>query len=106
MGRYKDVIVYGGENIYPDGVEEVLTSIKGVREAAVVGMKDETFGEVPKAFIVKQPGSPLSEEDVLSYCKGRLSDYKIPTVEFVESLPKNPVGKVLKNVLRDRKQYA
>lgn len=69
-------------------------------------MKDETFGEVPKAFIVKQPGSPLSEEDVLSYCKGRLSDYKIPAVEFVESLPKNPVGKVLKNVLRDRKQYA
>ncbi|MED3728879.1 class I adenylate-forming enzyme family protein [Priestia filamentosa] len=106
MGRYKDVIVYGGENIYPDGVEEVLTSIKGVREAAVVGVKDETFGEVPKAFIVKQPGSPLSEEDVLSYCKGRLSDYKIPAVEFVESLPKNPVGKVLKNVLRDRKQYA
>jgi acyl-CoA synthetase (AMP-forming)/AMP-acid ligase II len=99
-GRYKDVIVYGGDNIYPDQVEEVVLAADGVLEATVVGMPDDVYGEVPYAFVVKQEASALTEEDVVNFCKERLAPYKVPTVVFVSSLPKNSVGKVLKNEVK------
>ncbi|WP_374989184.1 class I adenylate-forming enzyme family protein [Priestia megaterium] len=99
-GRYKDVIVYGGDNIYPDQVEEVVLAADCVLEATVVGMPDDVYGEVPYAFVVKQEASALTEEDVVNFCKERLAPYKVPTVVFVSSLPKNSVGKVLKNEVK------
>ncbi|MBM7646192.1 long-chain acyl-CoA synthetase [Scopulibacillus daqui] len=101
MDRYKDVIVYGGENIFSGEVEKVIHDIDGVLEAAVVGIPDDFWGEVPRAYIVKESGSPLTEEDILNYCKERLSEYKIPEVEFVDRLPKNSLGKILKRELKE-----
>jgi len=104
-GRYKDVIVYGGDNIYPDQVEEVVLAKDGVLEATVVGMPDEVYGEVPYAFVVKQEASTLTEEDVVNFCKERLASYKVPTVVFVSSLPKNSVGKVFKKEVKNKYEH-
>lgn len=100
MGRYKDVIVHGGDNVYPDQVEEVIHEIKGVLEVAVVGITDDFWGEIPRAYIVKNLQISLTEEEVIQYCKQKLASYKIPQVVFVESLPKNALGKVLKRELK------
>ncbi|TYR80476.1 acyl--CoA ligase [Priestia megaterium] len=99
-GRYKDVIVYGGDNIYPDQVEEVILGIDGVLEAALVGMPNDVWGEVPYAYVVKRPSSALTADDVVMHCKEKLASYKIPTVVFVPSLPKNSVGKIMKNEVK------
>lgn len=99
-GRYKDVIIYGGDNVYPDQVEEVIQQIPGILETAVVGIPDPLYGEKPRAFIVKNGAQRLTEEDVIAFCQERLSAYKIPEVEFVNELPKNNLGKVKKDVLR------
>lgn len=100
-GRYKDVIVYGGVNIYPDQVEEVIEQVPGVVETAVIGVPDEMYGEVPRAYVVKNESSPLSERDIVEFCKGRLAEYKIPDIVFAESLPKNRLGKIVKKDLRE-----
>ncbi|OAJ75489.1 long-chain fatty acid--CoA ligase [Brevibacillus sp. SKDU10] len=102
MGRYKDVIVSGGRNVYPDQVEDVIMQIPQVLEAAVVAAPDEMLGEIPRAYIVKEVGSSLSEENVIEYCKQRLALYKIPQIRFTDALPKNSLGKVLKQSLRER----
>jgi acyl-CoA synthetase (AMP-forming)/AMP-acid ligase II len=99
-GRYKDVIIYGGDNVYPDQVEEVIQQIPGILETAVVGIPDPLYGEKPKAFIVTNGTQEITEADVIAYCKERLSAYKIPEIEFVKELPKNNLGKVKKDVLR------
>ncbi len=101
-GRYKDVIVYGGDNIYPDQVEEIIDQVPGVIESAVIGVPDEMYGEVPRAYVVKNDNSDLREEDIIAYCKERLSDYKIPEVVFTDSLPKNRLGKIVKTELRKK----
>lgn len=100
MGRYKDVIVHRGDNVYPDQVEEVIHEINGVLEVAVVGILDDFWGEIPRAYIVKDTHTLLTEEEVIQYCKQKLASYKIPQVVFVESLPKNALGKVLKRELK------
>ncbi|MGR6856277.1 class I adenylate-forming enzyme family protein [Bacillus halotolerans] len=99
-GRYKDVIIYGGDNVYPDQVEEVIQQIPGILETAVVGIPDQLYGEKPKAFIVTNSTQEITEADVIAFCKERLSAYKIPEIEFVKELPKNNLGKVKKDVLR------
>ena len=99
--RETDMIIKGGENIYPKEVENVLYAIEEVHDVAVVGVPDEMSGEVVKAFIVPRLGLTLTEEEVLAVCREKLADYKIPDkIEFVVGLPASAVGKVLKRLLR------
>jgi len=102
-GRLKDMYICGGFNVYPAEVEQVLARLDGVAESAVVGVAEPRLGEVGKAFVVVRPGFVLAEDDVLAFCRGRLANYKVPRrVEFRDTLPRNPSGKVLKRVLRDQ----
>ena len=101
MGRYKDVIVRGGDNVYPDQVEDVIHEINGVLEVAVVGIPNDFWGEVPTAYIVKDIQTSLTEEEIIQHCKEKLANYKIPEVVFMDELPKNALGKVLKRELRE-----
>jgi acyl-CoA synthetase (AMP-forming)/AMP-acid ligase II len=99
--RIKDMYICGGFNVYPAEIEQVLARLDGVVESAVIGVPDERLGEVGKAFVVRKTGADLSEQDVISFCRTRVANFKSPRiVEFVESLPRNPSGKVLKRVLR------
>ncbi|MBM3554149.1 MAG: long-chain fatty acid--CoA ligase [Alphaproteobacteria bacterium] len=101
VDRIKDMIISGGENVYPAEVEGVIASHPGVKEVGVVGVPDERWGEVPVAFIVKADRA-LSAESVLDHLSSRLAKYKTPKkIEFVDALPRNPSGKILKRDLRD-----
>lgn len=103
VDRKKDMIIRGGENIYPIEVEEVLYQIPQVLEAAIVGVPHEVYGEVPKAFVVVKDGETLTEGDVLAYCATQLAKYKLPyEVDFLQALPRNASGKVLKHTLRPK----
>jgi HIP---CoA ligase len=100
--RLKDMYICGGFNVYPAEVEQALARLDGVREAVVIGVPDERLGEVGLAAIVRAPDSGLSTEQVLAHCRERLANFKVPRrVEFVDALPRNPSGKVLKTVLRE-----
>ena len=100
--RIKDMIISGGENVYPADIENVLASMEGVKEVAVIGMPSAKWGESPLAIVVKEDDS-LTAEEVLAFCKGKLAPFKLPkAVEFIEVLPRNPTGKILKRVLRDQ----
>lgn len=100
VDRKKDMIIRGGENVYPVEVEEVLYQIPEILEAAVVGIPHQVYGEVPKAFIVLKKGQQLTERQVISFCEKRLAKYKLPEeVAFMDSLPRNASGKVLKHTL-------
>ena len=97
VGRKKDMLISGGENVYPAEIEGVIVTHPGVLEVAVIAQPDPRWGEVGLAVVVpREPGS-LSPEDILNYCAGKLARYKIPrSVRFVESLPRNAMGKVMK----------
>jgi fatty-acyl-CoA synthase len=100
--RVKDMIVSGGENIYPREVEEVLFRHPAVADAAVIGVPDEQFGEAVKAVVVLRDGASATAEDIMEFSRGRLGGYKRPrSVDFVGVLPRNPSGKVLKRELRE-----
>ncbi|ONI71295.1 fatty acid--CoA ligase [Actinosynnema sp. ALI-1.44] len=99
--RIKDMYICGGFNVYPAEVEQVLARLPGVAEAAVIGVPDARLGEVGRAHIVRKSGVDLSEDDVISFCRTLLANFKVPRqVEFLAALPRNPSGKVLKRVLR------
>jgi len=103
LDRKKDLIISKGVNIYPREIEEVCLKYKGVKECAVVGMKDEQSGEIPVAFIELEDDVNIKESDVKKYLKSHLANYKVPKhIYFVETLPKNATGKVLKRVLREK----
>jgi len=103
VDREKDMIVSGARNIYPREVEEVLYSHPAIKEASVIGVPDEYWGEAVKAVVVLKPGAKTTEEDLISYCKQHLASYKKPkSVDFVDSLPKNPGGKIIKKELRQK----
>lgn len=107
VDRKKDMIIRGGENIYPLEVEEVLFQIPEVLEAAVVGIPHPVYGEVPKAFVVVKEGKSLTEEQIIGYCSGHLAKFKLPAeVEFLDVLPRNASGKVLKHTLRPKAEEA
>ncbi|MBU5213073.1 o-succinylbenzoate--CoA ligase [Heyndrickxia oleronia] len=100
VGRKKEMIISGGENIYPLEVEQVISQMEGIAEVAVVGNADPLWGEVPAAFIVKENGSALTEEAVIQHCQGNLAKYKIPKkVTFLKEMPKNATGKIQKTKL-------
>ena len=99
--RKKDMIVSGGENIYPKEVEEVLYRHPAVCEAAVIGIPDEYWVERVHALVVLNPGQKATEEEIIKFCRSQIAHYKAPKgVEFLESLPKNPQGKILKKEIR------
>jgi long-chain acyl-CoA synthetase len=101
--RIKDMIVSGGENVYPVEVEEALAQHPDVAEAAVIGVPDQRWGEAVKAFVVTRPDRTPSPEELISFARERLAGYKLPrSVEFVDELPHTPSGKVLKRKLRER----
>lgn len=102
VDRIKDMIIRGGENLYPKEIENAIGSLPGVLEVAVVGKPDAVLGEVPVAFIVPYPDADLTPEDVIDHCKSRLTRVKVPTeVTILTELPKNPVGKIDKPTLRN-----
>jgi acyl-CoA synthetase (AMP-forming)/AMP-acid ligase II len=99
-GRDDEMIVSGGENVFPREVEDLLSDHDSVKEVAVIGVDDEQFGQRLKAFVVTGDGAELSEDDVKGYVKSNLARYKVPReVEFLDSLPRNATGKVLKREL-------
>jgi acyl-CoA synthetase (AMP-forming)/AMP-acid ligase II len=101
--RLKDMYISGGFNVYPAEVEQVLARLDGVAESAVIGIPDERLGEVGKAFVVTKPGATLDERTVIAYTREHLAKFKTPqSVEFLDVLPRNPGGKVVKPLLRER----
>jgi len=101
--RRTDLIISGGENVYPAEVERVLLLYPGVKEAAAIGVKDKEWGERVMAVVVLKEGKKPSAEEILSFCKENLAAYKRPrSVAFVDELPKNQLGKVLYKELRNR----
>ena len=99
--RIKDMIVSGGENIYPVEVENTLASHPGIAEVAVIGVPHDRWGETPKAFVVVRDGAALEPAEVIAYARAEMATYKCPTsVEFLDVLPRNASGKVLKRELR------
>ena len=100
-GRKKDLIIRGGENISSGEIEDVLDAHTKIDESAVIGVPDAEWGEVVKAIVVPNPGQQVTVAEVIAYCKERLASYKAPAyVAFVDELPRNPLGKVLKTELR------
>ena len=100
VDRKSDMIIRGGENIYPREIDEVLYEHPDVAAAAVVGVPDSLYGEEVAAVVVLKPGAETSEQEVIDYCKGRLADFKCPkTVHFLKDIPKGPTGKLLKREL-------
>jgi acyl-CoA synthetase (AMP-forming)/AMP-acid ligase II len=100
-GRDDEMIVSGGENVFPREVEDLLADHREIEEAAVIGVADEEFGQRLKAFVVVRPGAELSEQAVQDYVKKNLARYKVPReVVFLEALPRNATGKVLKRELK------
>jgi long-chain acyl-CoA synthetase len=101
VDRKKDMIVTGGENVYSREVEEVLYKHPGIAEVAVIGVPDHVWVERVHAVVALRKGASVDEKEIIAFCKEHLTSYKAPkTVEFVESLPKNPQGKILKKELR------
>jgi fatty-acyl-CoA synthase len=101
-GRDDEMIVSGGENVFPAEVEELLGAHESIQEAAAIGVEDEKFGQRLKAFVVLRDGAKLSEDEVKGYVKENLANYKVPReVVFLDELPRNPTGKVLKRDLAE-----
>jgi acyl-CoA synthetase (AMP-forming)/AMP-acid ligase II len=102
MDRSKDMIITGGENVYPREIEEVLLRSPAVKEVAVIGVPDAKWGEKIMACVVCRPGAAVSEEELISFCKDHLASYKKPkAVVFMDELPKNNYGKILKRELKE-----
>ena len=101
-GRVKDFVKRGGEMVSPEEVEKVLHSHPAIDEAAIIGVPDIDWGECVRAIVVLKQGFHATENEISEYCRERLASFKKPeTVLFVESLPRNSMGKVLKTVLRE-----
>ncbi|KAB2886709.1 MAG: long-chain fatty acid--CoA ligase, partial [Kofleriaceae bacterium] len=101
VGRAKDMIISGGENVYAAEVEAVLLDHPAVAEAALVGAPDETWGEVGVAAVISRPGAHASADELLAFCQGRLARFKIPRrIVFVDDFPRTALGKPQKAALR------
>jgi fatty-acyl-CoA synthase len=102
VGRIKDMVIRGGENIYPREIEEFLYTHPQIGDVQVIGVPDERYGEELMAWIVPRPGAALTAEDVREFCRDRIARYKIPRyVKFVDSFPMTVTGKVQKFKMRE-----
>jgi len=102
VDRKKDVIISGGENIYPVEVEGILHTHPKVHDVGVIGIPDDRLGEVAAAIIYPEPGEPLTEEEVLGFCKQQMPRYKIPRIIIFDKVPRSPTGKIEKPRMRER----
>ena len=103
LDRAKDMIISGGENIYSREIEDTILKHPTVHEVAVIGVPDETWGEAVKAIVALKQGQKVTQEEIINFCKEHLASFKKPkSVEFIDEIPKNPYGKVLKRELRER----
>ncbi|HET9528769.1 MAG TPA: long-chain fatty acid--CoA ligase, partial [Blastocatellia bacterium] len=103
VDRKSDMIIRGGENIYPREIDEVLYCHPKIKDAATVGVSDPLYGEEVKSFVVLREGEQAGEEEIIAFCRERLADYKCPkTIEFLDDIPKGPTGKLLKRELGEK----
>jgi len=101
--RIKDMIVSGGENIYPAELESALMAHPAVADVAVIGVPDDRWGETVRAIVVRRPDAELTEEELIDWSRERLAGFKRPrSVDFTDTIPRNPSGKILKRELRER----
>ena len=99
--RVKDMIISGGENIYPAEVESALFGHPAVADVAVIGVPDDKWGEAVKAIVVKKPATQVTPEELTAFARQRIAGYKVPrSIDFVDALPRTPTGKILKRELR------
>ena len=99
--RVKDMIISGGENIYPAEVENALFGHPAIADVAVIGVPDAKWGESVKAVVVSKPGIEVSVEELIAFARSRIGGFKVPrSIDFVDALPRNPSGKILKRELR------
>lgn len=102
-GRIKDMIIRGGENIYPREIEEFIHSMDGVRDVQVVGIPDEKYGEIVGAFVILEDNVKMEEEDIRDYALQKIARYKVPKhVFFVKEFPLTASGKIQKFILREQ----
>jgi malonyl-CoA/methylmalonyl-CoA synthetase len=102
VGRSKDLIISGGYNVYPAEIEGVINDMSGVAESAVIGVPHPDFGEAVVAVVIAKPGATLNADSIVSTLKARIANFKVPKRVFVQNeLPRNAMGKVQKNLLRD-----
>lgn len=102
LNRRCDMIISGGENIYPQEIENILYGLSEVKECAVVGKKDDRWGQLPVLYIV----SDLREEDIQNYLESKLAKYKVPKIiKYKKTLPKTDSGKVIRKILREGEEY-
>src|SRR4029453_15042887 len=100
--RIKDMIISGGENIYPAEVESAISNHPDVAEGAVIGVPDEKWGEAVKAIVVMKPGKKATASDIINFTRERIAGFKTPELgAFIEALPRNASGKILRRSLRD-----
>jgi acyl-CoA synthetase (AMP-forming)/AMP-acid ligase II len=101
MDRKKDMIISGGENIYPAEIEDLLLRHPKIQDVGVIGYPDKIWGEAVKAIVVVAPGESLTMEEVIEWTKGKIGKFKMPkSVVFTDALPRTPTGKILKKDLR------
>jgi len=102
IDRAKDMLISGGENVYPKEIEDAIYTLEAVGECAVFGIPDERWGEVPAAYIALRPGCTLTEAEVVARCEQKLARLKRPRlIRFVDDFPKTPIGKIQKNLLKE-----
>ena len=102
IDRAKDMLISGGENVYPKEIEDAIYGLEAVAEVAVFGIPDDKFGEVPAAYIQLKPGAALTEDQVVAQCEAKLARLKRPRlVKFVDGFPKTPIGKIQKTLLKE-----
>ena len=103
VDRASDMIITGGVNVYPVEIEEVLYTMDGVQDSAVIGVPDSDWGEAVKAVVVLRKGASLTEEGLIQFCKENMAGFKVPkSVDFVTAIPRLPTGKILKRELRKK----
>jgi malonyl-CoA/methylmalonyl-CoA synthetase len=103
VGRDKDMIITGGLNVYPREIEKIIDELPGVEESAVIGLADSDFGEAVSAVIVRSPGVEINEQAIVQHLKATVANFKVAKkIFFVEALPRNTMGKVQKNILREK----